>query len=81
MTSSLAFLSSTLARINSLYLLYSILVVVLLILLPTAFIAWLRLRSRDIGLLLEASGWAVNAPMRLTTQLGHRLTRLSRYRR
>jgi hypothetical protein len=80
-TSSLAFLSSTLARINSLYLLYSILVVVLLILLPTAFIAWLRLRSRDIGLLLEASGWAVNAPMRLTTQLGHRLTRLSRYRR
>jgi hypothetical protein len=80
-TSSLAFMSSTLARINSLYLLYSIIVVFLLILLPTAFIAWLRLRARDIGLLLEAGGWAVNAPMRLTGRLGRRLTRLSRYRR
>jgi hypothetical protein len=80
-TSSLAFLSSTLARINSLYLLYSIIVVILLVLLPTLFIAWLRLRARDIGLLLEAGGWAVNAPMRLTGGLGRRLTRLSRYRR
>jgi hypothetical protein len=53
----------------------------LLILLPTALIAWLRLRARDIGLLLEAGGWAINAPMRLTGALGKRLTRLSRYGR
>jgi hypothetical protein len=77
-TSAIAFMSSTLARINSIYLLYSIVVLILLILLPTAIIGWLRLRARDIGLFLEAGHWAINAPMRLTARLGRQLTRLAR---
>jgi hypothetical protein len=76
-TSSLAFLSSTIARINPLYFLWAFLSLIALILIPTLIVAWIRLRRRDIGLLLEAGGWAVNAPMRLTRALGARLTLLA----
>jgi hypothetical protein len=79
-TSSLAFVSSTMARINPLYFLWAFLSLLALILLPTAIIAAIRLRRRDIGLLLEAGGWAVNAPMRLSRALGARLTLVARRR-
>jgi hypothetical protein len=79
-TSSLAFVSSTMARINPLYFLWAFLSLIALILLPTAIIAAIRLRRRDIGLLLEAGGWAVNAPMRLSRALGARLTLVARRR-
>ena len=79
-TSSLALLSSTLSRINPVYFLFAFLCILALILLPTAFVAWWRLRGRDIGLLLEAGGWAINAPMRLTGALGRQLTKMARRR-
>lgn len=73
-TSSLALLSSTMANINPLYLLSAILSVIALVLLPTAILAWIRLRQRDIGKLLEANGWAVNGKIPLTRALGKILT-------
>ncbi|MCP4643066.1 MAG: hypothetical protein GY851_21650 [bacterium] len=36
------------------------------IVVPTALIAFFRLRRRNLSAVLEASGWAINAPMRLT---------------
>jgi len=36
------------------------------ILIPTVVLQYIRLRSRNLSAVLEASGWAVNAPMRLT---------------
>lgn len=73
-TSSLAFLSATLAKIHPGYLLSAVLMVVLLIMLPTALVSWIRLRQRDIGKLLEANAWAINGRIPLTRQLGKSLT-------
>jgi hypothetical protein len=35
------------------------------VLIPSSIIAWLRLRKRDLSVLLEGAGWAVNSRMRL----------------
>lgn len=41
----------------------------------SAFLGWLRLRRRDMSLLLEANGWAVNVHMNVTRRLGGLFTR------
>ncbi len=40
-----------------------------IVLIPTILIAWFRLRRRNLGSLLEASGWAINAEMRVSRRL------------
>lgn len=47
---------------------------VLLISGPSVLIAWLKLRQRNIGPLLDASGWAINALTRVNTPFGASLT-------
>ncbi|MDX2012575.1 MAG: hypothetical protein SFW67_20420 [Myxococcaceae bacterium] len=42
---------------------------------PSMLIAWLKLRQRNIGPLLDANGWAVNANARLNVPFGESLTR------
>jgi len=64
--SSLAYITKSLSEVEPLTIVKVLSVVVLLILLPTIINAWIKLRRRDIGGLLEASGWAINARMRLT---------------
>jgi hypothetical protein len=49
---------------------------VLLISGPAMLIAWFKLRQRNIGPLLDANGWAVNANVRLNVSLGRSLTRM-----
>ncbi len=44
---------------------------------PSMVIAWLKLRQRNIGPLLDASGWAVNANVRLNLPLGASLTHVA----
>lgn len=41
---------------------------------PSVLIAWLKLRQRNIGPLLDASGWAINALTRINTPFGASLT-------
>ncbi|WP_298069619.1 ABC transporter permease [uncultured Mailhella sp.] len=41
---------------------------------PSAFLAWLKLRKRTLGPLLEASGWAVNGQLPVNLLLGRALT-------
>ncbi len=41
---------------------------------PTMIIAWLKLRKRNLGPLLDANGWAVNAKARLNVPFGASLT-------
>lgn len=36
----------------------------------SALLGWLKLRRRDMSLLLEANGWAVNAQMKVTRRIG-----------
>ncbi len=44
-----------------------ILAAVLAVLAPTTLVAWLKLRRRDLSVILEGAGWAINAQMRLTS--------------
>lgn len=48
---------------------------ILLISLPSMFIAWMRLRKRTLAPLLDASGWAVNGRTIISFRLGRLLTR------
>lgn len=43
---------------------------------PSMAIAWLKLRQRNLGPLLDANGWAVNAKARVNVPFGKALTRL-----
>ncbi len=48
---------------------------VLLISGPSMLIAWLKLRQRNIGPLLDANGWAINANAKLNVPFGGSLTK------
>ncbi len=43
---------------------------------PSMFIAWLKLRQRNLGPILDANGWAVNTLTRVNIPLGRSLTAL-----
>jgi hypothetical protein len=44
---------------------------------PSMFLAWLKLRQRNIGPILDANGWAVNALTTVNIPLGRSLTTLA----
>jgi hypothetical protein len=44
---------------------------------PSMLIAWLKLRQRNVGPLLDANGWAVNALARINVPFGTALTSLA----
>jgi hypothetical protein len=50
----------------------------LLISLPSMAIAWLKLRQRTLGPLLEANGWAVNGRVKINIPFGSALTEVAR---
>ena len=45
---------------------------------PSMLIAWLKLRQRSLGPLLDASGWAINGRMRINTRLGDSLSQAAK---
>ncbi|MBA3032016.1 MAG: hypothetical protein KKF85_10215 [Gammaproteobacteria bacterium] len=51
--------------------------VLLLISGPAVVIAWFKLRARNLGPLLDANGWAVNARARINIPFGTSLTQLA----
>jgi len=48
--------------------------VVLAVSLPSVALAWFKLRARDLGAILNAGGWAVNRPLRLSPSRAKRFT-------
>ena len=46
---------------------------------PAMFIAWRKLRKRDLGPVLNANGWAVNAKSLVRPKFGKTLTSLVKY--
>ncbi len=54
-----------------------ILAVILLISGPAMILAWLKLRRRNLGPLLDANGWAVNAKAKINVPFGASLTRIA----
>jgi hypothetical protein len=56
----------------------AILGIVLAISGPSMLIAWLKLRQRSLGPILDASGWAINGRMRVNTRLGGSLSQTAK---
>lgn len=56
-------------------LLLAIAATILVILIPTAIVAYVRLRNRDLSAMLEGSGWGINPRMKLSYRQGHSFTR------
>ena len=44
---------------------------------PSMLIAWLKLRHRNLGPLLDANGWAINGRVRINVPFGEALTRVA----
>jgi hypothetical protein len=51
--------------------------ILLAISLPSAIIAWLKLRKRNLGPILDANGWAVNAKAKINVPFGASLTAIA----
>ncbi|MFA6148518.1 MAG: hypothetical protein WC899_09940 [bacterium] len=56
----------------------AIAVIILAISLPSVLLAWLKLRKRNIGPILDANGWAVNARAKINIPFGTSLTAAAR---
>lgn len=52
-------------------------VIMLIISTPSVILAWLKLRQRTLGPLLDANGWAVNARVRINVTFGGSLTKVA----
>jgi hypothetical protein len=46
---------------------------------PSMFIAWRKLRKRDLGPILNANGWAINAKSLVRVKFGKTLTSLAKF--
>ena len=55
--------------------------ILLLISGPSMFIAWRKLRKRDLGPVLNANGWAINAKSLVNVKFGKTLTSLANFPR
>ena len=52
----------------------AIAVVILAVSLPSVILTYFKLRARDLGAILNASGWAINKPMLLSPGLARQFT-------
>lgn len=46
---------------------------------PSMLLAWLKLRKRNLGPLLNANGWAINSAVKVNTTFGATLTSMAKY--
>ena len=51
--------------------------ILLAVSIPSMIIAWLKLRKRNLGPILDANGWAVNAKARINVPFGASLTKVA----
>ncbi len=72
--SAVAYIVSALSEVKPLNAVVTVSSVILAIVLLLTFMSWLKLKKRDLSLLFEANGWAVNARQKLSRRLGGRFT-------
>ena len=70
---------ATLKSLNWWQWLVLIAVLMLVISLPSVFIAWRKLRKRDLGPVLNANGWAMNASSLVSVKFGKGLTEVAKF--
>ena len=61
-----ASLMAAISNMTALQIAISIVALILVVSLPSVILTWFKLRQRDIGAILNASGWAINRPMRFS---------------
>ncbi|MAE62412.1 MAG: hypothetical protein CMJ49_13780 [Planctomycetaceae bacterium] len=64
--SSVAYITKTLSGLDWRWIIGGIGAAILAVMAPAAIVAMVKLRKRDLAAILEGSGWAINAHMRLT---------------
>ena len=72
--SSFAYVTKALSQVKPGHVFVTLGGLVVVILLPGMVMGFLKIRKRDMGVLLEALGWAVNVRMRLNNTLGRLFT-------
>ena len=78
LSSALAYVSKRIAE-QPWTVIFGVLGAILAVMIPISIVAVLKLRRRDISAILEGSGWAINARMRLTGKQGRFFTQRPRY--
>ncbi|QRK13406.1 kinesin [Archangium violaceum] len=76
--SSLAFIVTQVKSLTLFDVLSASIIVAALVMLPSGLLGWLKLRKRNLALLLEGSGWALNDRLMLTSDLAALITRRPR---
>ena len=56
-----------------------IVAIMLVISLPSVILTWIKLRRRDLGPVLNANGWAINAAAYVKPKFGATLTQIAKY--
>ncbi len=76
--SALAFIINQLRSVTLLEVLFSLLIILASAMLPALLLAFIRIANRDLAVVLEGAGWAMNDRLRLTRRLGRLFTRRPR---
>ncbi|MBC2594738.1 hypothetical protein H5P28_10745 [Ruficoccus amylovorans] len=79
LTSSFAFIAQSMQKISAASIFYTIGIILLFILVPALVTGFFKLRARDIGMILEACGWAINGRMRITLNVARQLMHVGRF--
>ena len=74
--SAFAYITKALSQVRAVHILGVLLGVVVIVLLPGIISGFIKIRKRDMSVILEASGWAVNVHLRLNAVLGQLFTHL-----
>lgn len=59
--------------------LLSVAVIILAVSMPSVILTWFKLRKRDLGIVLNASGWAINRKMRFSMKRARGFTKCAHY--
>ena len=79
--SAWAFIANQLSNLHWYHVVVGVVCAMLAVILPTSILAFLKLRRRELSAILEGSGWAINARMRLTRRQGRFFTQRPTYPR
>jgi hypothetical protein len=76
--SSLAFIVSQTKSLTLVDVVSAAIIIAAIVMLPAGLFGWMKLRRRNLALLLEGSGWALNDRLKLTRDLAALVTRKPR---
>ena len=77
--SSFAYIAKAVSQIRPVHFLTTIGIILFIILFPSIIIGFIKLRRRNLSILFEASGCAINVKMKLTVGLGRLFTFIPSY--